>query len=946
MPRASAAAPSTRSGASGCWPRFDSLGIEPILVSSTVREHVLRAFVAWADERSFRRGTADESACEAAALPARGRRRSASSPASSSWRGDDGARELTEEELALQRARVRTTGTLEPRAHLFGRGGRRPRSWPSSIPRRDPPGQRARRAGLQPLRDRARDAHRVAVRRPRRGSASSTCSSACARAAPPSRDKRQFEFNLTQRLLHARRRRPRARRPCSGRRSRSSRGWARSTSTSRAGGPANSDLPEATFRALAARDRRRALRRRGAARRGRRRPRRRRAAAPRPPRRRRSRRCGAGPRSTVRSSSWTRTRERDDARGPQGARAARARAGELVGHEALAGRARRLAWSPRTRSNGDVTSFTSEVRAGHRSRRSQLMVAFLDGIAERRPRIPVAGIAGLARPARRTWLGRLAARRGDPAPRSPSASCSRPSCARARTATSPAAAAAWSSSTSPRASTRTGTAASRASSARSSETNQPLGLVVFSDSALRGAAARHARRGAAADPALLRAARAGGAAGRAAARTGPRLPREPLVGRLPRRHAHLDRPERGARDGRARPGRDPTVVLVSDLDDSPFDLKPLTRGGHPLRAGRDRPAHRAALPRARRPRALQPLAGEDAFVYNDELLRNTELEERRSLVGGFPIGLVAVGALVLLLRRAERARARAPELAAPRGAGVRRSVALAPGARRRGGGRVPRRARARRPALARRHGAGRPALRGGRRRARTCGAPTRSCPRGSRATLLDVDDDIAYREVLQQFGLARVRQPVRDQRDLALRGRGRRRSWRGSGSSRWGAQRLSMLANLSGALAFEEARFDEGQRATFLRRSLAEFREAIKLDPANEDAKYNLELVLRLIVNAQQRVERRRRRGARRHAGERRGRRHQRQRLLSSCRWSVNSSRPPPRSSGSSPWSAIGVVLVAERRSPSRLPARSGSCRAARAAARRRPRRRARLAAS
>jgi hypothetical protein len=35
-------------------------------------------------------------------------------------RRDDGARELTEEELALTRARVAVTGTLEPRTHLFG----------------------------------------------------------------------------------------------------------------------------------------------------------------------------------------------------------------------------------------------------------------------------------------------------------------------------------------------------------------------------------------------------------------------------------------------------------------------------------------------------------------------------------------------------------------------------------------------------------------------------------------------------------------------------------------------------------------------------------------------------------------------------------------------------------------------------------------------------------
>lgn len=116
--------------------------------------------------------------------------------------------------------------------------------------------------------------------------------------------------------------------------------------------------------------------------------------------------------------------------------------------------------------------------------------------------------------------------------------------------------------------------------------------------------------------------------------------------------------------------------------------------------------------------------------------------------------------------------------------------------------------------------------------------------------LLDVDEDVQFREVLQQFGLARVRQPPRDQRDLAKRGAVETELAR-LGELSLGPERLSRIANLSGTLSFEEARFDEGQRATFLRRSLAEFREAIKLDPANEDAKYNLELVLRLIQNAQ-----------------------------------------------------------------------------------------------
>jgi hypothetical protein len=116
--------------------------------------------------------------------------------------------------------------------------------------------------------------------------------------------------------------------------------------------------------------------------------------------------------------------------------------------------------------------------------------------------------------------------------------------------------------------------------------------------------------------------------------------------------------------------------------------------------------------------------------------------------------------------------------------------------------------------------------------------------------LLDVDEDVQYREVLQQFALARVRQPPRDQRDLAKRGAVETELSR-LGEQSLGPERLGMIANLSGALSFEEARFDEGQRATFLRRSLAEFREAIKHDPANEDAKYNLELVLRLIQSVE-----------------------------------------------------------------------------------------------
>ena len=92
-----------------------------------------------------------------------------------------------------------------------------------------------------------------------------------------------------------------------------------------------------------------------------------------------------------------------------------------------------------------------------------------------------------------------------------------------------------------------------------------------------------------------------------------------------------------------------SVLLVSDLDDSLFDVSPLTqelvryeRAGLDLRIVPLFPAEddRELFGR---------LAGRDAFVRNDELLANSRLEEQRTLVGSFPVLLVAVLAGFLLL---------------------------------------------------------------------------------------------------------------------------------------------------------------------------------------------------------------------------------------------------------------------------------------------------------
>jgi hypothetical protein len=62
--------------------------------------------------------------------------------------------------------------------------------------------------------------------------------------------------------------------------------------------------------------------------------------------------------------------------------------------------------------------------------------------------------------------------------------------------------------------------------------------------------------------------------------------------------------------------------------------------------------------------------------------------------------------------------------------------------------------------------------------------------------------------------------------------------------------RASKAANLLGILAFIDARPSEGGGGP-VERSVAEFRNAIRLDPENDDAKYNLELVLTLLQAGQ-----------------------------------------------------------------------------------------------
>jgi len=116
-------------------------------------------------------------------------------------------------------------------------------------------------------------------------------------------------------------------------------------------------------------------------------------------------------------------------------------------------------------------------------------------------------------------------------------------------------------------------------------------------------------------------------------------------------------------------------------------------------------------------------------------------------------------------------------------------------------------------------------------------------PFGLDRKLLGIRDDLAYRRALREFRLGRPLEPVfttaatthRVQAQIALTD---------VVAMPGHATRASQAANLLGVLGFAMATQDVGQRATFLNNAVTAFRQAIALDPSNDDALFNLEYAL------------------------------------------------------------------------------------------------------
>jgi hypothetical protein len=117
---------------------------------------------------------------------------------------------------------------------------------------------------------------------------------------------------------------------------------------------------------------------------------------------------------------------------------------------------------------------------------------------------------------------------------------------------------------------------------------------------------------------------------------------------------------------------------------------------------------------------------------------------------------------------------------------------------------------------------------------------------GLSRSLLGVKDDVAYRAAVAEFWRSDPKAPLRSFEDVTRRSAAERHIAR-TAEHDPNAVRRSALATLRGALLLEEARNSPIQRQVFVRRAIEQFKRAATLDPANDDAVFDLELSLKLL---------------------------------------------------------------------------------------------------
>jgi tetratricopeptide (TPR) repeat protein len=115
------------------------------------------------------------------------------------------------------------------------------------------------------------------------------------------------------------------------------------------------------------------------------------------------------------------------------------------------------------------------------------------------------------------------------------------------------------------------------------------------------------------------------------------------------------------------------------------------------------------------------------------------------------------------------------------------------------------------------------------------------------AELLGIDDDLLYRHALRKYAAEDRRQQGRfnfSNPGLRAEAQAALSIAENSGLS---AARRSKLANLQGLLSYDETLSNPLDASGLAQQALQHFHRAVKIDPSNVEAKYNLEYLLRLV---------------------------------------------------------------------------------------------------
>jgi hypothetical protein len=119
-------------------------------------------------------------------------------------------------------------------------------------------------------------------------------------------------------------------------------------------------------------------------------------------------------------------------------------------------------------------------------------------------------------------------------------------------------------------------------------------------------------------------------------------------------------------------------------------------------------------------------------------------------------------------------------------------------------------------------------------------------------SILQVEDDLAWRTAAQRFQLSRRRANIAYDPTRTSSRADTQAALATAATYRLTKGQESALANFAAILAYEEAVGDPQNGPVLLGRSANEFRRAVRLDAGNDEAKFNLELLLQLLTSENQ----------------------------------------------------------------------------------------------